>query len=201
LEQADLLRLLVVALEEVGVDYLVVGATACASYGEPRLTRDIDVVVDLHDDRVADLVRHFPAPEFYVSEEGARRAAEHRDMFNIIHPASGLKIDLIVRKEDAFDDSRFRRKRRLRVLPGRTVNFASPEDVILKKLVFFRQGGSEKHLRDSAGILQVSGRTLDRRYLSGWARRLGVAEVWRMVLDRVGKAAEKPPRRKPRRRD
>ncbi|HKB16288.1 MAG TPA: hypothetical protein VKF62_09480 [Planctomycetota bacterium] len=132
MEPADLLPLLVVALEEVGIDYLVVGATASASYGEPRLTRDIDVVVDLRPDPVDSLVSRFPAPGFHVSKEAARRAVDHRDMFNIIHPASGLKIDLIVRKADAFDDGRFQRKRRLRVLPERSVALASPEDVILE---------------------------------------------------------------------
>jgi hypothetical protein len=200
LEQADLLRVLVVALEEVGVDYLLVGATAAATYGEPRLTLDFDVVVDLRADQVAALVRRFPAPAFYASEEAARRAVDHRDMFNITHPASGLKIDLIVRKNDAFDDSRFQRKRRLRVLPDRLVSLASPEDVILKKLAFYRQGGSEMHLRDVAGILQVSGRTLDRRYLSRWARRLGVTGIWKMVLERVKNVRVGTPRRKPRHR-
>ncbi len=199
MEPADLLGLLVEALEDSGVEYFVVGAMASSTYGEPRSTRDVDVVVDLRPDQIPALVARFPAPHFYVSEEGARRAAEHRDMFNILHPASGLKIDLIIRKADAFDDSRFRRRRRLRVLPDRQVYLASPEDVILKKLVFYKEGGSEKHLRDVAGILQVSGRALDRAYLARWARRLGVAEIWRRVLDRVGKAA-KAPRRKPGRR-
>ncbi|MGH7151314.1 MAG: hypothetical protein ACREIU_11485 [Planctomycetota bacterium] len=187
-------------MEDVGVEYLVVGSSASMVYGEPRLTRDVDVVVDLRDDQVASLLRRFPAPDFYASEEGARRAVAHRDMFNVIHPGSGLKIDLIVRKADAFDDSRFRRKRRFRVLPDRSVSFASPEDVILKKLVFYRQGGSEKHLRDVAGILQVSGRTVDRRYLSIWVRRLRVADVWEAVLTRVETARRKPRVGKPRRR-
>jgi hypothetical protein len=198
LDRTELLRFLVEALEEVGVDYLVVGSSASMVYGEPRLTRDIDVVVDLRADQVPDLAHCFPAPAFYVSEDAARRAVAHRDMFNVIHPGSGLKIDLIVRKADAFDDSRFQRRRRLRVLPDRTVSFASPEDVILKKLVFFKEGGSEKHLRDVAGILQVSGRAIDRAYVARWARRLGVADIWGTVSKRVKAGAGRSSRKDPR---
>jgi hypothetical protein len=52
--------------------------------------------------------------------------------------------------------------------------------------VYYRDGGSEKHLRDITGVLKISGDELDRGYLDEWAERLGVADVWRAVLERSG---------------
>lgn len=88
----------------------------------------------------------------------------------------------------AFDRSRFLRGRRVRPGPSYEATFASPEDVILKKLVFYREGGSEKHLRDVAGVLKISGGDLDRSYLDEWAERLEVADVWRVVLEKSGRS-------------
>ena len=63
--------------------------------------------------------------------------------------------------------------------------FASPEDVILKKLLYFQEGGSEKHLRDIIGVLKVQGEKLDRKYIADWIGPLGVENAWRLALSRV----------------
>jgi hypothetical protein len=72
-----------------------------------------------------------------------------------------------------------------RVGEGLEFRFSSPEDVILKKLEFYREGGSEKHLRDIAGVLKVQGDKIDRRYIAGWASRLGVADIWEEIFRRL----------------
>jgi hypothetical protein len=181
MDQHDLLLRLVGCLEELGVRYFVTGSVASMAYGEPRLTNDIDVVADLRGEHVPGLVAHFPFPEFYLSEDAARTAILRRRQFNIIHPASGLKIDVIIPNDDEFDESRFSRVRRMKAAQDAEAAFASPEDVILKKLLYHREGGSDKHLRDIAGILKISGKELDTKYLERWTVALGVADTWKQL--------------------
>lgn len=188
MEQDELLHHAVRALESLGLRYLVTGSVATIYYGEPRFTNDIDIVVELPANRVDDLCAAFPAGEFYVSAEAARQAVERHGQFNVIHPASGLKVDLMVAAGDAFDRSRFARGRRLHLAPDSDASFASPEDVILKKLEYYRDGGSEKHLRDIAGVLRVSGEQVDRAYVAEWAKRLGLLDLWKELLTRVAEA-------------
>lgn len=187
MDQDELLRHVVRVLEQAGVSYLVTGSTATIFYGEPRFTNDLDVVLQLGPAQVEEVVRAFPPQEFYVSEEAVRRALRTHGQFNVIHPRSGLKVDFIVAEESPFDRSRFARRRRVRAAADCEADFASPEDVILKKLVFHREGGSDKHLRDVAGVLKISGDEIDDDYLDLWADRLGVTDLWRRVRERAGR--------------
>ena len=181
MEPSELLRHFTGILERLGLRYFVTGSVATIFFGEPRFTNDIDIVVGLPPSRIAELCRAFPTSEFYVSEEAVQKAVARRGQFNVIHPASGLKVDVMIPSEDAFNRSRFARVRRLRPDPSYEAAFASPEDVILKKLEYHREGGSEKHLRDIAGILKISGEQLDLGYLAEWSSRLGLAELWAKV--------------------
>lgn len=185
MEQSELLRHLVATLERLGVPYLVTGSVATIFYGEPRLTNDIDVVVALPPGRIAEFCRAFPPPDYYLSEDDVRVAVAQRGQFNIIHPTSGLKVDVLIPHDSAFDRSRFGRRHRVKPAADYEASFASPEDVIIKKMEYYREGGSDKHLRDIAGVLKVSGDALDRAYIRDWASRLGLDEVWEAVLQRV----------------
>jgi hypothetical protein len=182
MEQSDLLRYTVAVLEELGARYFVTGSTASIFFGEPRFTNDLDIVVDLHDGDVARLCAEFPPPEFYLSEEAARRAVAQKGSFNILQPASGLKVDVIVPADSMFNRSRFSRLQRIKTAADLHVCFTSAEDVIIKKMEFFREGGAEKHLRDITGILKVSGEALDYEYIKGWAENLGLETIWRTIL-------------------
>jgi len=184
MEQSELLRHASDVCENLGLAYLVTGSTATIAYGEPRFTNDIDIVVDLLLDKVAAFCAGFPSDQFYCSESAVREAVGRQEQFNVLHPASGLKIDFIVMTNSEFDQSRRQRSRRLGVLPGREVAFASPEDVIIKKMAFYLEGGSEKHLRDIAGVLRIQGEAIDRAYISLWTSKLGLDDVWRQILER-----------------
>jgi hypothetical protein len=184
-EFAEFYDYLVNALERIGIPYRIVGSMASIAYGEPRFTNDIDVVVRLEPDQVEAFCAEFPAPGFYCPVETAREAVLRRFQFNILHPASGLKADIILATDSPFDRSRFARGQRLFSTDTRQAWIASPEDVILKKLVFFREGGSEKHLRDIVGILKVQGEGIEHAYLKDWVARLGVEAEWRLVLSRM----------------
>ncbi len=182
----ELLQRIIEALDRLGISYLVTGSVAAMAYGEPRLTNDIDIVAAITDLHIAGLIAAFPPEEFYISEEMIRDAIRHHLQFNIIHPSSGLKIDIILRKDTPFDDSRFSRIRRIRPAESYTASFAAPEDIIIMKMQYYRDGGSEKHLRDIAGILKVSRDEVNKSYIADWARRLGLEEIWKMILGRIG---------------
>jgi hypothetical protein len=185
MELPELLARLVSALERLQVPYLITGSVAAMAYGEPRLTNDIDVVVDINASHVSGLLAQFPADEFYLSDEAIHDALARRGQFNIIHPASGLKIDVMIQQGTAFERSRFSRTRLVYFADKQGGRFAAPEDVILKKMEYYREGGSEKHLRDIAGIMRVSAGTIDEPYIGQWADQLGLREVWDAILRRL----------------
>lgn len=114
MEQSELLRYVTKALEQLGLRYFITGSVATIFFGEPRFTNDIDIVVDLPAGCIVDFCKAFPAGDFYVSEEAVRRAVSRKGQFNVIHPASGLKVDIMVPVEDAFNRSRFARTQRIR---------------------------------------------------------------------------------------
>jgi hypothetical protein len=120
MDQSELLRKVVEALDAAGAEYLLVGSVASAVYGEPRLTLDIDILADLSESRLPRFLTFFPPEEFYVSREAVVAAIREMRQFNIVHPASGLKVDMIVRKPDEFDRSRFSRTVRPCSHPPRT---------------------------------------------------------------------------------
>jgi hypothetical protein len=186
LEQAELLAYAVRALDEQRIPYLIVGSMASMAYGEPRLTRDIDIVVDLRSNQVEDLCAAFPADDFYVSLPAARTAVARGGQFNIIHPTSGNKIDFMMARHDAWGLAQLARGRRLELLPNVLASVAAPEDVILGKLLYYREGQSDKHLRDVAAMMQVSGDEIDAGYIARWAAELHVSDIWQAILARLG---------------
>jgi hypothetical protein len=184
----ELLGRLVNVFGQLRISYLVTGSVASMAYGEPRLTNDIDVVADVKDTHVAGLLAAFPPDEFYLSEEAIREAITRQGQFNIIHPSSGLKIDVIIRQDTAFERSRFDRRRRIRPAETYEADFAAPEDVIIKKMEYYHEGGSEKHLRDITGIMKVSAGEINEAYISEWADRLGLRPIWDAIKRRIEEA-------------
>jgi hypothetical protein len=181
----ELLQKIVEVFERIQIPYLITGAVAAMAYGEPRLTNDIDIVAAMEEKHIGDLLKAFPSNEFYVDEETMREAILQQGQFNIIHPASGLKVDMIIKQNTPFDNSRFRRLRRIYPAESYQANFASPEDVIIKKMEYYKAGGSEKHLRDIAGILKISGEMVDKDYIAAWSGRLGLTEIWDAIQRRL----------------
>ena len=106
-------------------------------------------------------------------------------MFNIIQPRSGLKVDVIVPASSDFNRSRFERARRVHVGENWDASFSSPEDAIVKKMDFHRQGGSDKHLRDIASVLKGSRDEIDVAYIERWAETLGLTDIWRAILAKL----------------
>lgn len=179
------MHLVAAFLEQQAIRYRVVGSLASMAYGEPRFTNDIDFLADLRPEHAAAFLQAFPPPEHYLSEAAMRAAIEQPGQFNIIHIPSGLKVDMIVLRQDDYSHVEIQRGRRL-TSPGEfDVWFAAPEDVILNKLVYYREGRSEKHLRDIASMLMIQGAAIDRGYIASWSLRLGVLAEWEALLSNL----------------
>lgn len=183
--QAGLLHKTITVLEQLQIRYLICGSFASSTFGEPRMTLDIDIVVQLTQSQGEELCSEFPAPDFYVSLAAAREAISGRRQFNVIHPETGNKVDFMVAGDDEWSQSQVDRAHRTELLPGVEGFVSSPEDVVISKMRYYQEGGSEKHLRDCAGVLTVRGDQIDRSYIVRWAVHFGSMEVWEAILQRV----------------
>jgi hypothetical protein len=162
---------------------MVTGSVASIFYGEPRLTLDVDLVVFLNDKDIASLAQMFPMSDFYLPPPEIIAAEVRREMrghFNILHLATGFKADFYLTGRDELEAWAFRFHHRIQ-FEGETVVLAPPEYVILRKLEYYREGGSEKHLRDLRSMLAVSGEQLDHSALQDWIRRRGLQAQWKLV--------------------
>ena len=174
------------ALEKCHVPYMVAGSVAAMLYGEPRMTNDMDVVVELSPDQVDALLSHFRSDDYYVpSADFVRAVVARTGIFNIIHVPSASKVDLIVRRRTDFAEGEFSRRRRLPFTAQSDASVATPEDVIVSKLIFHAQGGLDKHLTDVAGVLRVSAGQIDHQYLESWVARLGLHDAWHAAKRRA----------------
>jgi hypothetical protein len=181
--QVEFLKYTLDVLTRLDLPYAVVGSYASGAWGEPRMTRYIDIVIALDQSQIESLCREFPDSSFYVSPSAVLEAIERRSQFNVIHRASGNRIDFMIATGGGPSDDQLKRRQLIEFAPTVSGYVATPEDVILGKLVYYREGGSEKHLRDIKGILKVSGSSLDREYLERRADELGVTSFWQTILD------------------
>jgi hypothetical protein len=169
-------------LARVGAPYMITGATAAILYGQPRTTNDLDVVVSLDDATRAALLRAFPETEFYVPPESVIRAEQARPQrghFNLIHLESGFKADVYLAGADPLHAWALPRVRKIAWESNVILSLAPPEYVVLRKLEYFREGGSAKHPVDIRAIRDVTG--LDETILQPWLQRLGLTDVWQQV--------------------
>ena len=167
------------ALENCRIPYMIGGSVGAMVYGEPRLTNDIDIIADLQATHVDALLSAFASEAYYVpSAEFVQAIIRRHGMFNIIHVESGSKADIIILKDDHFGRTEFARRARVPFTMGCEAYAASPEDVIVAKLRYYLTGRSEKHLRDIAGMIQISGERLDHSYIEQWVHSLGLGDGW-----------------------
>lgn len=178
--EAELLRTVVDALQAAGIPHMVTGSLASAIHGQPRATRDIDLVIDPDGEAIEILVASLPADRFYVGD--ALTAIARRDMFNVIDTATGWKVDLIIRKDRAFSREEFGRRRPATIAGVRT-HVSTPEDAILSKLEWHRMSGSDIQRRDVIEMIIANLDSLDRAYLHHWAEELDLGKVLGDVWD------------------
>ena len=174
--------LVVDVLEALGVRYFIGGSLASAVQGVARATLDADVIADLRAEHIEPLT-HSLGEQFYFDVDTIRNAVARRSTFNLIHLRTMFKVDVFVSKGRPFDRAQLER-RVLQILtadPQRSLYLASPEDTILAKLDWYRQGGeiSDRQWRDVIGVLAAQHGRLDESYLRDWADQLGLRDLLR----------------------
>lgn len=181
--QTELFLIFLRLFNRAGFRYVIGGSVAAIFYGEPRMTDDVDLVVFLNDADIQRLPEVFPRAEFYLPPEEVIRAEvarPQRGHFNIIHSATSFKADVYPTGRDELNAWAFRNKRSI-PFQGEMLVLAPPEYVIVRKLEYFREGGSDKHLRDIRGILHVSREQMDRTALDEWISQRGLQAEWQRV--------------------
>ncbi len=181
--EPDLIELFVRPLDQLQFRYLVTGSVAAMLYGEPRVTHDVDLIVFLRAIDIPKLPVAYPLPEFYVPPAeviAVEVARERKGQFNVIHMASGLKADFHTATRDELHAWAFQNVREYR-FGETTIRLAPPEYVIVRKLEYFREGGSEKHLQDIRAMLRISGERINRPELDEWIQRRGLGAEWDKV--------------------
>jgi hypothetical protein len=186
MSQQELLARVVQALADLGIEYMATGSVVSSSQGEPRASHDIDLVVALPAGAAPGLVKAFPPPAYYLSEDAIADALHTGTMFNLLALDEGDKVDFWILKDDPFDRSRFARKQVSEVW-GIKLHVSTPEDTILAKLRWAKEaGGSEKQFTDALRVYEVQRPSLDLDYLTRWVGQLGVDALW----EQLKKAAE-----------
>ncbi len=180
----DVFRRLTSALDRAGIPYMLSGSFASAFYGATRSTQDIDLVIDATTAQLELLIQQLPPEHYYVDLSAALEAHRRKSLFNVIDLATGWKIDLIIRKERAFSEEEFGRRRQID-LQGIPVFVASPEDVVLSKLEWARVSQSQRQIEDAAGVLRSRWESLDREYLNKWIQDLHLSVEWSSALEKA----------------
>ncbi len=182
MSQPELLTYVAQLLDANEIPYMLTGSVVSSYYGEPRVTHDIDIVLELEARLAQPFANVFTLPQFYLNSDSVREAVARRSMFNLIDTTSGNKVDFWLLTFDAFDASRFARRRRVPLF-GTDVSVASPEDAILSKLRWAKMaGGSEKQVMDAVRVFEIQHDSLNRSYLLDWVEKLDVGEEWQRLV-------------------
>ena len=177
------------ALESLDIPYLIGGSLASTVHGIGRATMDADILADLQREHLAPFVQSLGG-DFFVDEEAVQIAVSQRASFNIIHKETMFKVDVFIQKGGEFDRAQL--ERRVNELidtdPERRAYFASPEDIILAKLDWYRMGGgvSDRQWQDVINVIRVQGERLDADYLRKWAAHLQVEHLLERAFDEAG---------------
>ena len=174
-DELEVLKMVAERLNGAGIPYMITGSIPVSYYAIPRMTRDIDIVIELEEKDVEKIYSLFSG-DFYVDKESIQKAVREKGIFNIIHGTLIVKIDFIIRKEDAYRKEEFRRRLKTRIEEAE-VFLTTPEDLILSKLYWSKDSRSEMQISDVKNLLQ-SVKDLDKEYMKRWADYLGISEFY-----------------------
>jgi hypothetical protein len=177
-EEIDILKLVCRKLEHTGIPYMLTGSLAANFYAVPRMTRDIDFVIQIFTSEADKFFRSFES-EFYISKPAIKEAIGTQGMFNAIHNSSVFKIDFIVRKDSSYRSTEFQRRKRIE-LDGQQIWIVAPEDLIISKLFWAKDSFSELQIKDVRNLL-LSIKNLDQTYIDKWVKMLGLNNVYEKV--------------------
>ncbi|MBI5740489.1 MAG: hypothetical protein HZA16_07180 [Nitrospirae bacterium] len=176
--ESDVIKEVAGRLGNAGIQYMFTGSIATNFYAVPRMTRDIDIVVNLKADDALRIYSIFEK-DFYIDKDMVLSAINEEGMFNVIHYESVFKIDFIIRKDNQYRLEEFERRRKV-MFENVELYIAAPEDLILSKLYWAKESMSEMQINDVRNLLE-SVKDFNEAYLKKWAGYLGVGEIYQKV--------------------
>jgi hypothetical protein len=172
--EIDIIRDVSARLERENIAYMLTGSMAMNYYAQPRMTRDIDLVIAL-EPKDAERITELFVPDYYVSPDSVRDSIARESMFNLIHQESVIKVDCIVRKMSPYRRAEFERRQRITIEDFSTW-IVGKEDLIISKLDWAKDSRSEMQLRD---VKNLAATGYDEEYVDRWTKALGLSELWR----------------------
>ncbi len=180
MQEHELFYIFVDRLEKLNIRYMITGSVASMLYGEPRMTHDIDLIIELEAGDLEAFTHAFPSDAFYCPVKDVIRTEinrETRGHFNLIHHDSGFKADIYPVGRDEIHQWAIQNRRRVESGTSK-VWLAPPEYVIVRKLQYYAEGGGEKHLRDIRCMLEVSRDSIDHKQLTAMVHRYHLQDAW-----------------------
>lgn len=176
--EQEVLKIVVERLGTNGIHYMITGSIAANFYTTPRMTRDIDIIVEAQESDTEKLFSLF-SDDFYVDRDSVVNAVHTKTMYNIIHREGIVKVDFIIRKDAEYRKVEFERRRRI-LFEGVVVDVVSPEDLVLSKLYWAKDTFSEMQIKDVKNLLRTVS-NLDREYIETWVARLDLEKIYQRV--------------------
>lgn len=169
-------------LNRLKIDYIISGGVAVTVWGKPRYTADIGIVIELDSvesvrNLIYDLKKTFP--KSYSDEDVAIDAFKRKSEFNVVEPEYGIKIDFFISDKTEYKKLAMKRGK-LKKLDDKMICFISPEDLIISKLIWFKEGQSTRQLEDILSVIEVQ-KKLDKTYLDSWINKLGLQGEWQKL--------------------
>lgn len=174
-DELEVLKIVAERLEKADISYMISGSIAANYYTIPRMTRDIDVVIELEQSDVETFVDLFES-DFYLSREAIKNEVSCRGMFNLIHNRHVIKIDFIISKSSAYQQGAFSRRKQV-LIEQCPMWFVTAEDLVISKLLWAKDSHSEIQLKDVANLMQTVD-NMDLKYINGWVRELGLEQIY-----------------------
>ncbi len=169
-------------MEWLDIPYMVVGSFAVTVWGEPRTTHDADIVAAMPVEAATEFARALQG-EFYADDESMRSAIFKRSMFNVIHLNTGFKVDVWILNDDPYRREAFQRRQRVRLFESSDaeVFVAAAEDIILSKLLWYRESQSKRDFNDVMGVYLIQLPMLDHQFLETWVEQLGLTQLYEQL--------------------
>jgi hypothetical protein len=172
-------------LEQAQIPYYVTGGVAASAHGEPRSTLDLDIVVSIPLPSLASFTANLEQQGFYVAGL-ADALSGGLSSLNATHIETIENVDLILADSTEYEQLKFERRQWYTLETGEQIAIASPEDIVISKLLWRRDSQSDKQWRDILGILKVQQERLDLPYIQGWSDRFELQADWRRAMLEAG---------------
>ena len=174
-EELAVLKIVTNRLNKANIPYMISGSIAANYYTIPRMTRDIDVVIELRDTDIDKFISFFEN-DFYIDEEMVKKAVLRRGMFNLIHNQFVIKVDFIIKKPSPYQETAFLHRKEV-LIDNTSMWFISAEDLIISKLNWAKDSHSEMQLKDVRNLLETVN-NLNIKYIENWISQLGLDQIY-----------------------